>query len=67
MVIYSEALLGIKRLVLKDSVNTFFRKGRFAMLFPEPRLNENLPWKEVASNSSLYHVDHLAREKPKNI
>ena len=38
----------------------FFRKGRFAMLFPEP-------WKEVASNSSLCHVDHLAREKPKNI
>ena len=43
-------------------MNTFLLKGRFALLFPEPRLNENLPWKEVASNSSLYHVDHLARE-----
>lgn len=34
-------------------------------LLPEPRLNENLPWKEVANNSSLYHVDQLVREKLK--
>ena len=44
-------------------MNTFLLKGRFALLFPEPRLNENLPWKEVASNSSLYHVDHLESER----